>query len=389
MPKLPALWERPVQGPRTHALVVGASDYANLPPVGKAGGPETLDLKRLRCAALSAWRIQQWLYNAADELERPLASIRTLMSPSPEEIAAEPDLPTDYPRPTFAEFAKAAKAWRKAAKNDDDVTILYFAGHGLQADNTSPLLVLDDFADGVGGTYENTVRLQNIIDGMAPSQETPMIAQTQYYFVDACRNTPPAMKAARSIDSRSVFNDLNDRDERSLAIFHATTFGDEAAGIAGKTTNFCAALLTALELSSDRSEGSGPNKRWIVTADMLKQGILDALADAKLPANAPLTQSGSREMVVRRLTKAPEVELAIKIAPDDCIPTTQVEIRDGRFQLVKTFPENGAQHPYAPRVPMGIYVLTARPPDPYKPFEGEPVEITFRRNFDWPLDFKP
>ena len=386
MADLPAVWERPVQGPRTHALVVGASDYANLPAVDSAGGAESLGLKKLRCAAISAWRIQQWLFHNKDELERPLASIRTLLSPSPEEIAAEPDLPTTYPRPTFDAFVQAAFDWRKAAKRDDDVTILYFAGHGLQRDNSSPILVLDDFGQTAGPAFSKTVRLQNIIDGMAPSQVTPMIAQTQYYFVDACRNTPKGMKDFNSIQTGVVFDDLNDRDERSLAIFHATTFGKQAEGLSGRMTYFCEALLGALELASDRSEGSGADKRWLVTADMLKQGILNELKRNKRPINAPLTQSGSREMVLRRMSKAPEVELEITVAPDDCIPSAQVELRDGKFKVVQTFPQTGAQHPYAPRVPMGVYILNATAPAPYKSYEGEAVEITFLKNRDWPLN---
>jgi hypothetical protein len=377
------VWKREGKKRGTHALVVGVSDYAKLKPVNEAGGPGSLGLKKLRCAALSAWRFEQWLIRNADELGQPLASVRSLLAPSVEEIAAEPKLPTNRPRPTLEEFAKAATAWRAAAMNNDDVTILYFAGHGLQSESGNQLLVFDDFGDDFGNPFAKTARLQNIIDGMAPSKQAPLVAQMQYYFVDTCRNTPDEMKEG-TVEPGTVFRVLNKRDERSLAIFNATTFGKQAEGLAGVSTNFGDALLKALEISSDRTEGAGPDKRWIVTPDMLKDGILLELARAGHPPEAPVTFSGTAKMVLRRLPKPPDVSVRIMLAPDACIPATTVEITDLGSQPLHSFPKDGVAHPYSTTVPMGIYLLSAQAPAPFTSLQKVPAVITFRDQ-DWPL----
>jgi hypothetical protein len=376
------VWKRDGKKRGTHALVVGISDYAKLKPVDQAGGPGSLGLKKLRCAALSAWRFEKWLIKNADELGQPLASVRSLLSPSAEELAAEPNLPTNRPRPTLEEFTKAATAWRAAAMNDADVTILYFAGHGLQSESGNQLLVFDDFGDDFGNPFAKTARVQNIIDGMAPSRDAGLIAQTQYYFIDACRNTPPEM-ADGSVDPGTVFRVLNKRDERSLAIFNATTFGEQAQGLAGVSTNFCEAVLKALETSSDRTEGVGPDKRWIVTPDMLRDGILLELARAGHPPEAPVTFSGTAKMVLRRLPKPPDVNVRITLAPDACVPATTVEITDIGSQPFGSFPKAGVAHPYSATLPMGVYFFSARAPAPFAS-QKVPAVVTFRDQ-DWPL----
>ena len=115
MPDPVAPWVQKAEpiGPKTHALVVGCSSYANLP--AKPGPPDdpdriTFGLGQVQTPATSAWQFATWLRDSYRPSEAPLGSIRLLLSPSEAERRLIPDLPSVQraDRPTVSE---ALEAW--------------------------------------------------------------------------------------------------------------------------------------------------------------------------------------------------------------------------------------------------------------------------------------
>src|SRR4051794_7923455 len=104
--------------PGVHALIVGISEYDNLPGIDSGGDPE-FQMKRLASPALSAFRFHSWLMqrDAAGKLVAPLKTCRILVAPSALERQAEPTIDSipNAGKPTMLEFAEAAAAWRQSA----------------------------------------------------------------------------------------------------------------------------------------------------------------------------------------------------------------------------------------------------------------------------------
>ena len=129
--------------PGVHLLIVGVSDYLNLPDEDDLPHPEW-KLNKLTCASSSAYTVFDWLKN--NRLRLPIKTVRLLLSPSRLEIAAIPALATLAPRANRQNFKNAARAWRTdASSNPADMTIFYLAGHGMQRGPEEGVLLLDDF----------------------------------------------------------------------------------------------------------------------------------------------------------------------------------------------------------------------------------------------------
>ena len=172
-PLVPFLDRRAEVGdaPGLHALIVGVSEYRYLPPVGSpaADVARKFGMTRLTSPAMSAVRIWHWLVERGDKLTAKLATCRLLLSASPTEIARFPELEQFPQGALFESFATAAEAWREdARRRADEVTLFYFAGHGVQEPNTDDVvLLLEDFS-GPGAVLRNGVRASEIQSGMAP-----------------------------------------------------------------------------------------------------------------------------------------------------------------------------------------------------------------------------
>src|SRR6266480_8101471 len=91
--------------PGVHLLIVGVSDYVNLPDEDDLPHPEW-KLNKLTCASSSAYAVFNWLKN--NQLRLPIKTIRLLLSPSQHEITAVPALAGLAPRANRQNFVDAA-----------------------------------------------------------------------------------------------------------------------------------------------------------------------------------------------------------------------------------------------------------------------------------------
>jgi hypothetical protein len=376
----------------THALVVGVSEYQFLPDKNSPPNDATYGLNRLASPALSATKVCAWLMAHADDLERPLASCRLLISPSAAEAALWEPLPQSAgstgaapAAASWTQFVAEAKAWRQDASNrSDDATILYFSGHGLQRHGV-PLLTLADFCDpDQGGSLMRAVDLPNIVRGMGPLKQSPQIALTQFYFIDACSEEIEQEKLGRKNGSVFEDDDLPGTDKRTTPIFRATYPGAVAMTIDCKPTDFCTALLQSLERGAENRILEDPQQRWPVTTFTLNTALTNYFADIKTGQYSPL-DGISNNATIRWLREPPKVDLQVVVLPDPAIDATAI-VLDGPEHKEQN--PLRADHPYKFVLPAGIYSLEARAVAPGARVFKEQAPIN-QQNRRWPVRMEP
>ena len=332
-----------VPGPGLHALIVGVSEYTHLPEPNPVPDPAVgFGMVRLASPALSAYRLYQWLERAQAEgelrLAAPLKTCRLLIAPSALEKAAEPELERiGVEPPTYHAFSKAARAWRKDASDDKrNISLFFFSGHGVRTHSEDSVLTMLDFGDPELEEMRNCVKTSNLQLGMASTQSRPNMAQTQFYFIDACRNMPEQMKRFAQLDVPPVWTvELNNQsDTRSRPIYFSAAPGALAHGRRGMTSYFCEGLLDGLGRAAESKEdpASPGTERWVVTPSALGNGITRfvrrtfALSETDFFVDLRGVQ-GDSPLVC--LDAPPIVDLDIDVQPTDLAGQARIALLDG------------------------------------------------------------
>jgi hypothetical protein len=382
-----------------HALIVGVSHYPHLPGGGGTPATNNYGMQQLSSTALSAFKMYRWLMDNKDNLSVPLATCRLLLSPSAGESMSEPALVGLADPATRQNFTAEARSWREDARtHEDNVTIFYFAGHGVQRSKTDGVLLLNDFGDPQQGTLTNTADIINIFNGMAPPDNSGQpvelkMARTQFYFVDACRVLPSAFKNFEKMSVPDVFDvELSGRDDRYAPIFYATVPGIKAYARKNKQTLFFEALLQCLEGAAGAPVGhdddSDNTVEWHVTAQSLNKALASYFGElTNLPGTEQEFSLGgipTGDPTLIRLAKPPLVDVFLEVDPQDALQYTKFKMVDDKGQPVAELVAPGGgqlqdlphplnPHPYQFRVAAGIYKIDALidPPHPnYSNREG-------------------
>lgn len=306
--------------PGLHAVLIGVSDYKYLPDADDPPGEGLKALRKLRSSAMTVMRLADKLIalDKAKRLARPLATVRLLLAPSPEEVTAEPTLATTGGAPTIENIELALIEWREdVATLRENQALFFFSGHGVRSSLEESILLAQDFLKPKFAEMSRSFRLSNVRNGMVPSLKFPEIGREQFYFVDACRDRPEALGGIDPIDPPAIFTaDLNIYDDRKAPIFFATTTGGVAAGEPGQPTYFGNALLWALENGSFGKQPVAGIKGsvWPVNASSLKAGI--EVADSLFDARVELTGLVSNPVLCFR-RDAPQMILKVMLEPAD------------------------------------------------------------------------
>jgi hypothetical protein len=302
-----------VQGPGVHALIIGVSDYLNLPDAGEPSSEATWSLNKLTSPTLSAFKVFDFIRTTG--LRLPLKTVRLLLSPSQVELNAEPALAAaGATRANRAALDKFAADWRNdAAARPDDMTLFYFAGHGTQRGPEEAVLMLEDFLTGaspLGRCFE----IGNVRGGMAPSPTFPNIALTQFYFVDACMDRNAKLKTFVNPTVPEVFGvELNVVDRRAAPLMYSTVDGAIALGRSGKPSHFAEALVLALQRAAEEPDDA--TGQWPVTTLTMKSSLDFYYTKHQL---GTLVKMGSivGSPVIRFLAGPPDVDISIEVQPD-------------------------------------------------------------------------
>ena len=321
-----------VAGPGVHALIIGVSDYLNLPDQGEPPNPATWSLNKLSSPALSAFKVFDFI--RTNPLRLPLKTVRLLLSPSDAELRIEPRLGAATPtRASRAALQTFALQWRDdASKNPDEMTLFYFAGHGTQRGPEDSVLMLEDFLS-PGPSLACCFEIRNIKGGMAPSPTFPNIAMTQFYFVDACMDRNEKLRTLVNPTVPEVFDvELNVVDRRAAPLLYSTVDGAIALGRNGKPSHFAEALMLALERAAE--EPDEVTGEWAVTAPSIKNALDYYYLKNQL---GTLVTPGSLvgSPVIRNLPGPPDVDISVEVAPDDLTAPRSVVVLDEDDNIVQ------------------------------------------------------
>jgi hypothetical protein len=305
-----------VAGPGVHVLIVGVSDYLNLPDHDDPSLEPTWFLNKLTSPALSAFKTYKFIRDSG--LRLPLKTVRLLLSPSQVEFGVEPALGTaGSTRANRAAFETFAREWREDAKNNPaDMTIFYFAGHGIQRGPEEGVLLLDDFL-AAGPPLAKCFEIGDIKNGMAPSPTYPSIALTQFYFIDACLTRPETQKKFVNPQVPDVFGaELNVVDRREAPMMFSTVDGAIALGRRGKPSHFAEALTLALQRAAeDPQDDPASGTVWPITSLTIRTSLDSYYAKYNLGTKVKMGGVVGQP-VIRYLPGPPDVEISVQVQPD-------------------------------------------------------------------------
>jgi hypothetical protein len=354
------------QAPGLHVLIAGVSTYPHLPGGGGAPAPNAFGMQQLSSAALSAFRVYEWVVAHGANFPVPLATLHLLLAPSQAELDAEPKLAGSSSSCTLVDLQGSAKEWRTdAAVDPAGMTLFYFAGHGVQRSRGDSVLLLQDFGDGLGETLSKAVNEQNLHNGMAPAPAHPNIARTQLYFFDACRLRPEEFNAYEQMQTGSVFDQPRaGADDRSAPTYFASVPGTVAYGRRAQQTLFSTALLDCLGGGAAELREVGGQERWTVTHMTLAERLSEyvhELADAA-GAEQDIRSGGfGPDRIIHFLDAAPTVRVELNIDPTPALGFAKVAIFDdaGAPATQSPLPKPLEPHPYPTELPAGIYTIRA------------------------------
>jgi hypothetical protein len=366
-----------------HALIVGVSAYPHLPDEEAPSPSPVLQMRQLSSSALAAYEIYKWLVAWQANLEVPLTTCRLLLSPSQLELEVEPNLHGLANTATLNNFRTELQEWRKDARSSSrNMTLFYFAGHGVQRIRGDHVLLLEEFDDTEDPLLQHAIDTTKLIDGMAPVDGEKDIARAQLYFIDACRITPALFAKYEHLPTAPLWDITKGGvDDRIAATFYTTIPGREAYGIKGEQTVFSKALIHCLSGGAgdetQRLNDKG-EPQWVVTINSINSTLEYYMHKVNRDESTMNTQmfraNGLGPIVVtHRLNSPPEVDILLQVVPPAALNHANIEILDDYDARVWDLPTPITPHPFAGRLPAGTYRIAAEinPPESryknYKP----------------------
>lgn len=240
--------DEPVNGPRTHALVIGVGAYLHV-----GGGTAPIqglaqDVAVLNSPQVSASAFANWLADAMPRGDIPLGTIELLLGDGPFRRSDGTVFQVD--QPVLQKLRTACSRWRERCDRDSgNVAIFYFCGHGIRGDDD--FLLAQDFGSDNHRFWENTFRFRRTYNAMANSN-----ARVQLYFVDACRNSPRRWLEEDTTLATGLLGTYPYTDKaRDANILYSTSANQFAEGSAEQVSRFTGKLLDCLRKYAGARKG--------------------------------------------------------------------------------------------------------------------------------------
>ncbi|ALJ36343.1 MULTISPECIES: caspase family protein [Azospirillum] len=355
--------------PGLHALLIGVSGYPYLSGGPRNRGP-AYGLGQLSAPARTVKDIAGWLIARKDKLTAPLKTCRLLASPSSLErhadqpITGVPPLAEVAPA-TLDTVLSAAAAWRTdASVHPQDVTLFYFAGHGIQRSRGDSVLLLEDFLGG-RTLLDRAINVNNIYNGMANFLAYPNTARTQFFFVDACRADIRQLREFVTPETTAVFDvELGGVDDRVAPIFFAAAAGHETYGIRGEQTLFGRDFLNCLNGKAGDRVLIGDQKQWVVNIGTLARSLNYLTEHDNQKHGIPyrsfnIDKYTTLNTAIHYLDQAPLVECEFFIEPDVASRIARIRCLDARQKSAHRFRFPVKPNPYTFEIPAGGYTIEA------------------------------
>jgi hypothetical protein len=123
---------------------------------------------------------------------------------------------------------------------DSDLTLFFYAGHGVQISGTNYMLPTDTNLNQIGGVPLHGISLNSVVEQFLPGK-------TKLVFLDACRDNPLLQVASRSVSRGLAPISVS----QGTLISYATKDGSVAADGDGKNSPFTKALLQYIDDPDD------------------------------------------------------------------------------------------------------------------------------------------
>lgn len=341
--------------PATHAVVIGVSAYRHLPERGQGPSrdPLTYGLGQLTTAASSAFMIACWFRDRFCNPSAPLGTIELLLSPSGEELRADPNLPPVEPA-TRENVEDALLRWKRRCRGStDSVAVFYAAGHGAQVSRNDPVVLLEDFARN-DNVLNYSVDVGLVHRGMAGQD----MAQTQLFFVDACRIWNETFARFRTLGTGvGLPEDSGQEDRRSAPVYFGANPNGHAYATRSAGSLFSQALVECLE-SWGADDQLDRLSRWRVTTDSLLRALTERteLLAKRHGADQSVVGGGQmRTAPFHYFAEPPEFPLTVGIDPGAAQSVAWARLWNGADPVL-----DGAgftSNPMTWSVPGGVYHL--------------------------------
>lgn len=384
---MPSLITEQLNDPGTHVLVVGVSEYLHFDD-GKEPtqqGELLLGMEQLSAAAHSAAEFAAWMLNEYENERAPLSSLRVLLSPSPNEVV-HPDIEAllagDFSATLNNVEAQLIQFRNACDRHTDNIAVVYVAGHGVQLTKTGSILLLHDC-----GANNHATLLKDAIDmaGVHAGFNHPNTAQTQFWFVDACRQEPAIASRFESMDG-GLRLDEPDGVAETTAMFLAATTGTQAFARVGDVTLFNEALLWGLRGGFANAPENNFSEKWHVsTLELVKRLRLrvKALAEAENAKQTVDPTGRLNDALFHEYPQTPQVDLRVNLLPPAATLGSQGLLENGQEVIIA---QNVNSWPMEERVDAGLYKIRIDTPEGYKnysdflslnpPDENREIDVT-------------
>ncbi|WP_331128065.1 caspase family protein [Longimicrobium sp.] len=322
-----------------------------------AQAKDPLTLTQVTTPQYTAAAVADWLARCYHNPDVPLGSVELLISSSRQGAPGKPPIPPAEGA-TMANVKAAFDRWvGRAGSNPGNIALFYFCGHGLSKVNQ--FLLPSDFGNpAVLDAWENCIDFDGMRVGMRSCK-----AQTQLFFVDACREIPFGVLTKEPRGHRLIDSDITDNVECS-AVYHAATEGKQAFGPDDGVSYFGQAVISCLDGVGAMRRGAA----WFVDTYSLGNALGQVMARLgrrhKLKLNCNPSPSGMADI---HRTATPRVYAVVGCTSETANRAAEIvlekgatrvhspfgspkpifeELEAGRWKIEVHFPNGGFSSPY-------------------------------------------
>ena len=334
--------------PRLHALVIGVGDYPHLNGgSSKDLAADPLGLNQITTPRFTAPAIATWLKDSYKNSACEIGSLEVVISPSAPALTTAGAPVAEAA--TMANVKAAVTRWfKRCTTQANNIAFFYFCGHGLA--KVDQYLLPEDFGDpGPLDRWQNCIDFGGLRSGMGLCK-----AQTQLFFVDACRETPFALLSQLKVKGDPIITGETVDDTVSCsAVFYAAGQGRQAFGPDDDITYFGRAVLACLKgVAAEKKKGS----KWVVSTGNLGKVLLETMAVLAKRYRLPLT-CDPQPMALARINEPPTgmALAALECTSEDANNAAEIRLENGAHTF-KSLP--GEPKPLVQEVEIGTWTIT-------------------------------
>jgi uncharacterized caspase-like protein len=197
---------------------------------------------------------------------------------------------------------------------DADISVVYFAGHGIEVDGINYLIPVDAVLERDRDAFDEAIQLDRVLQAVEPAKRMRLI------ILDACRDNPFQRTMKRTIASRTLERGLStvEPTKPNTLIAFAAKSGSTADDGNGANSPFTTALLKHLPtpgLDLRKAFGLVRDDVMKATNDKQEPFVYGSLGGSDVSL-VPAAQAATQQVDVRR-----DYELAERIGTPDAWET--------------------------------------------------------------------